>query len=58
MDFEVKGVIERPGVLPLTDAFVDYSGFNPGAPQDLATRQSDTGSWIRSIGGCSPEPNA
>ena len=58
VDFEVKGVIERPGVLPLSDTFVDYSRFNPGAPQDLAARQSDTGRWLRSIGGCSPEPDA
>ncbi len=58
VDFEVKGVIERPGILPLTDTFVDYSKFNPGAPKDLAARQSDTAGWIRSIGGCSPEPNA
>ncbi len=58
VDFEVKGVIERPGILPLADTFVDYSRFNPGAPEDLAARQSDTGAWIRSIGGCSPEPNA
>ncbi len=27
-------------------------------PADLEARQSDTGAWIRSIGGCSPEPNA
>lgn len=58
VDFEVKSVIERPGVLPLADTFVDYSRFNPGAPADLEARQSDTGAWIRSIGGCSPEPNA
>ena len=58
VDFEVKAVVERPGILPLADTFVDYSRFNPGAPEDLAARQSDTGAWIRSIGGCSPEPNA
>ena len=58
VDFEVKGVIERPGILPLSDTFVDYSRFNPGAPQNLEARQSDTGSWIRSIGGCLPEPKA
>ncbi len=58
VDFEIAGLIERPAVLPLTEAFVDYSRFNPGAPQDLAVRQSDTGAWIRSIGGCSPEPDA
>jgi predicted pyridoxine 5'-phosphate oxidase superfamily flavin-nucleotide-binding protein len=58
VDFEVKGVIERPGILPLADTFVDYSRFNPGAPQDLAGRQSETGAWIPSIGGCLPEPNA
>ena len=58
VDFEVKSVIERPGVLPLADTFVDYSRFNPGAPEDLARRQSDTEAWIRSFGGCSPEPNA
>ena len=58
VDFEVKGVIERPGILPLTDTFVDFSKFNPGAPEDLTARQSDTAGWIRSIGGCSPEPNA
>jgi predicted pyridoxine 5'-phosphate oxidase superfamily flavin-nucleotide-binding protein len=58
VDFEVKSVIERPGILPLTDAFVDYSRFNPGAPEDPAARRSETGAWIRSIGGCSPEPDA
>jgi hypothetical protein len=58
VDLEVQGVIERPGVLPLTETFIDYSRFNPGAPQDLTARQSDTGAWIRSIGGCAPEPNA
>lgn len=58
VDFKVKAVIERPGILPLADTFVDYSRFNPDAPQDLAARQSDTGAWIRSIGGCSPEENA
>lgn len=58
VDFEVKSVIERPGILPLADAFVDYSRFNPGAPEHLATRQGDPGAWIRSVGSCSPEPNA
>ena len=58
VDFKVKSVIERPGILPIVDYFVDYSRFNPGAPEDLATRQSDTEAWLRSVGGCSPEPNA
>ncbi len=58
VDFALKAVIERPSVLPLADTFVDYSRFNPGAPEDLAARQSDTGRWLRSIGGCSPEPGA
>ncbi len=58
VDFEIKAVIERPAILPLGETFVDYSRFNPGAPRDLAKRQSDTGAWIRSIGGCSPEPDA
>ncbi|MCZ6691277.1 MAG: pyridoxamine 5'-phosphate oxidase family protein [Planctomycetota bacterium] len=58
VELKVKGVIERAAVLPLADTFVDYSRFNPGAPRDLSARQSDTGAWIRSIGGCSPEPDA
>lgn len=58
VEFVVKAVIERPSILPLIDTFVDYSRFNPGAPEDLGARQSDTGRWLRSIGGCSPEPDA
>ncbi len=58
VDFAVTEVLERPGILPLADTFVDYSRFNPGAPGDLAVRQSDTAPWLRSIGGCSPEPGA
>jgi predicted pyridoxine 5'-phosphate oxidase superfamily flavin-nucleotide-binding protein len=58
VDFEVKSVIERPGILPLAGSFVDYSRFNPGAPKDLAVSNSGTGAWIRSLGGCSPEPSA
>ena len=52
VDYEVTGVIERPGVFPLSGAFVDYSRFNPGTPGDLTSRQSDTRPWSRSIGGC------
>ncbi len=47
VDFNVERVIERPGVLPITGTFLEYSKFNPGGGGDMSVPRGNAMSWTR-----------